>query len=165
MRRPLRAWLPFVPVGIFFGTSYIALFEAFYRAGALVFGGGHIVLQLLRGTVVARGWVSDSAFLAGYGAAQAVPGPLFSFAAYLGAVIGGVSGAALALAGLFLPGLLILGAALPFWDALRSRPDAQAMLRDINGAVVGVLGAALYMPVWTSSIAGPPSERRPTAWR
>jgi chromate transporter len=132
-----------------------ALFEAFYRAGALVFGGGHVVLPLLRGTVVARGWVSDGAFLAGYGAAQAVPGPLFSFAAYLGAVIAGVPGAILALAGLFLPGLLILGGMLPFWDALRARPQAQAALRGVNAAVVGVLGAALYDPVWTSSVARP----------
>jgi chromate transporter len=134
----------------------IALFDAFYRSGALVFGGGHVVLPLLREAFVTPGWVSDDAFLAGYGAAQAVPGPLFTFAAYLGAVAGpsphGVAGAALGLFGIFLPGILILLGALPFWDNLRNRANAQAAMRGVNAAVVGLLGAALYNPLWTSSV-------------
>lgn len=134
----------------------MALFEAFYRSGALVFGGGHVVLPLLRDAIVAPGWVSDNAFLAGYGAAQAVPGPLFTFAAYLGAVVEpaphGVGGAFLGLVGIFLPGMLILLGTLPFWDTLRTRQDAQAAIRGVNAAVVGLLGAALYSPVWTSTI-------------
>src|SRR5713101_1063645 len=137
----------------------ITLFEAFYRSGALVFGGGHVVLPLLREAFVTPGWVSDDAFLAGYGAAQAVPGPLFTFAAYLGAVVGpsphGLAGAALGLIAIFLPGMLILIGTLPFWEALRKRPGAQAMMRGINAAVVGLLGAALYHPVWTSSVKMP----------
>jgi chromate transporter len=137
----------------------VTLFAAFYRSGALVFGGGHVVLPLLRDAFVAPGWVSDNTFLAGYGAAQAVPGPLFTFAAYLGAVVQpsphGVLGAALGLVGIFLPGMLILIGALPFWDSLRARPGAQAAMRGINAAVVGLLGAALYNPVWTSSINTP----------
>jgi chromate transporter len=135
-----------------------ALFDAFYRSGALVFGGGHVVLPLLRQAFVAPGWVSDDAFLAGYGAAQAVPGPLFTFAAYLGAVANlpphGVSGAVLGLIGIFLPGILVLLGTLPFWDALRRKTGAQAMMRGVNAAVVGLLGAALYNPVWTSSVQG-----------
>ncbi len=135
------------------------LFAAFYRSGALVFGGGHVVLPLLREAFVTPGWVSDDAFLAGYGAAQAVPGPLFTFAAYLGAVANqpphGVAGAALGLIGIFLPGLLVLVGTLPFWDALRKKTTAQAMMRGVNAAVVGLLGAALYNPVWTSSVQGP----------
>ncbi|MBR1206372.1 MULTISPECIES: chromate efflux transporter [unclassified Bradyrhizobium] len=133
----------------------LGLFEAFYRSGALVFGGGHVVLPLLREAVVTPGWIGDDAFLTGYGAAQAVPGPLFTFAAYLGAVIGGVPGAITGLLGIFLPGLLILLAALPFWDGFRKRPAAQAMMRGVNAAVVGILGAALYDPVWTSSVHRP----------
>ena len=137
----------------------IVFFEAFYRSGALVFGGGHVVLPLLREAFVAPGWVSDDAFLAGYGAAQAVPGPLFTFAAYLGAVVRlpphGLAGAALGLIGIFLPGLLILMGALPFWDSFRKRADAQAVMRGVNAAVVGLLGAALYSPVWTSSVKTP----------
>ncbi len=133
-----------------------ALFDAFYRTGALVFGGGHVVLPLLRDAVVAPGWVNDNSFLAGYGAAQAIPGPLFTFAAYLGAVVApqpnGVVGATLALVGIFLPGILILIGTLPFWDTFRSRIGAQAAMRGINAAVVGLLGAALYSPVWTSSV-------------
>ncbi len=134
----------------------MALFDAFYRSGALVFGGGHVVLPLLRDAVVTPGWVSDSAFLAGYGAAQALPGPLFTFAAYLGAVATppqrGVFGAAVGLIGIFLPGTLILIGMLPFWDTFRSRSGAQAAMRGVNAAVVGLLGAALYTPVWTSSV-------------
>ena len=135
------------------------LFAAFYRSGALVFGGGHVVLPLLREAFVTPGWVSDDAFLAGYGAAQAVPGPLFTFAAYLGAVVrlqpSGLAGAALGLIGIFLPGILILIGMLPFWDAFRIRPGAQAAMRGINAAVVGLLGAALYNPVWTTSVGTP----------
>ncbi len=134
----------------------VGLFDAFYRSGALVFGGGHVVLPLLRDAFVAPGWVDDNTFLAGYGAAQAVPGPLFTFAAYLGAVVGpaphGVAGAALGLLGIFLPGMLVLVGTLPFWDTLRSRAGAQAAMRGINAAVVGLLGAALYSPIWTSSM-------------
>jgi chromate transporter len=137
----------------------LALFEAFYRSGALVFGGGHVVLPLLRAAVVPPGWVGDDAFLAGYGAAQAVPGPLFTIAAYLGAVAkpapNGVAGAALALIGIFLPGLLILTGTLPFWAEFRRRPDAQAAMKGVNAAVVGLLGAALYDPVWTGAVHSP----------
>jgi chromate transporter len=132
------------------------LFGAFYRSGALVFGGGHVVLPLLSNAFVTPGWVSEDSFLAGYGAAQAVPGPLFTFAAYLGAVVTtlphGFAGAAVGLIGIFLPGILILLAALPFWDAFRQRVAAQAIMRGINAAVVGLLGAALYNPLWTSSV-------------
>jgi chromate transporter len=137
----------------------LALFDAFYRSGALVFGGGHVVLPLLRDAFVAPGWVGDDTFLAGYGAAQAIPGPLFSFAAYLGAVVSlsphGAAGAALGLIGIFLPGILILVGTLPFWNALRSRDDAQAAMRGVNAAVVGILGGALYNPVWISSVKTP----------
>lgn len=133
-----------------------ALFEAFYRSGALVFGGGHVVLPLLRQAFVTPGWVSDATFLAGYGAAQAVPGPLFTFSAYLGSVASisphGLSGAALGLVGIFLPGMLILLGTLPFWDGFRKRAGAQAMMRGVNASVVGLLGAALYNPVWTTSV-------------
>ena len=137
----------------------IALFDAFYRSGALVFGGGHVVLPLLRQAFVTPGWVTDDTFLAGYGAAQAVPGPLFTFAAYLGAVVRpsphGLPGAALGLIGIFLPGILILLGTLPFWDSFRRREGAQAMMRGVNAAVVGLLGAALYNPVWASSVKAP----------
>jgi len=139
--------------------SGVALFNAFYRSGALVFGGGHVVLPLLRDAFVTPGWISDAAFLAGYGAAQAVPGPLFSFAAYLGAAVDirphGLAGAALGLIGIFLPGMLILIAALPFWGTLRARTDAQALMRGINASVVGLLAAALYDPVWSRSVMTP----------
>ena len=134
----------------------VALFSAFYRSGALVFGGGHVVLPLLQNAVVVPGWVSDNTFLAGYGAAQAVPGPLFTFAAYLGAVAsvppGGVAGAMIALVAIFVPGVLCLLGTLPFWHGLRERPRAQAAMRGTNAAVVGLLGAALYDPVWTSAV-------------
>src|SRR5690606_17225319 len=134
-------------------------FDAFYRAGALVFGGGHVVLPLLEAETVAPGWVGRDDFLAGYGAAQAVPGPLFTFAAYLGAIMtpepNGMAGAAIGLVAIFLPGFLLLIGALPFWDAFRTRPAAQAAMRGTNAAVVGILGAALYDPVWTSAIFGP----------
>jgi chromate transporter len=134
----------------------LQLFEVFYRAGSLVFGGGHVVLPLLQAAVVPPGWVSNDAFLAGYGAAQAVPGPLFTFAAYLGTVMSpspnGWAGAMLCLVAMFLPAFLLVIGPLPFWDALRQRPAAQAALRGVNAAVVGLLLAALYRPVWTSAI-------------
>src|SRR5271166_5033295 len=143
----------------FFHSQGLALFEAFYRAGALVFGGGHVVLPLLREAFVTPGWVGDDAFLAGYGAAQAVPGPLFTFAAYLGAVVSpsphGLTGAVLGLIGIFLPGVLILIGTLPFWETFRKRTGAQAVMRGVNAAVVGLLGAALYNQVWTSSVKTP----------
>jgi chromate transporter len=137
----------------------LAVFDSFFRAGSLVFGGGHVVLPLLQAEVVPPGWVTGEQFVAGYGAAQAVPGPLFTFAAYLGAVMGpapnGVSGAALALIAVFLPSFLLVIGVLPFWDDLRGRPSFQAALRGINAAVVGLLLAALYQPVWTSAIHAP----------
>lgn len=137
----------------------IALFDAFYRAGALVFGGGHVVLPLLEAEVVARGWVPADAFLAGYGATQAVPGPLFTFAAYLGAVSSpepnGVVGSGIALIAVFLPGMLLLVGTLPFWNALRRWPQAQTAMRGANAAVVGILGAALYNPVFSSAVLQP----------
>lgn len=138
------------------GNPDMALFDAFYRSGALVFGGGHVVLPLLQAETVATGWLSNEAFLAGYGLTQAVPGPLFTFAAYLGAVANTAStalnGAAIALIGVFLPGILLVYGMLPFWDAFRSRPNAQYAMRGANAAVVGILGAALYHPVWTSAV-------------
>ena len=137
----------------------VELFDAFYRSGALVFGGGHVVLPLLSNAFVTTGWVSQDAFLAGYGAAQAVPGPLFTFAVYLGAVAnispGALAGAALGLVGIFLPGILVLLGTLPFWDVFRRRVGAQAIMRGINAAVVGLLGAALYNPLWISSVKSP----------
>lgn len=141
------------------GSQGLAVFDAFYRAGALVFGGGHVVLPLLESAVVDPGWVTPDAFLAGYGAAQAIPGPIFTFAAYLGAVLeptpNGLAGAALALVAIFLPGFLLLVGAIPFWNVFRSRPTAQALMRGANAAVVGLLGAALYDPLWTATILGP----------
>src|SRR6516162_5845842 len=153
----LLAGLP-VPRGLV-NAQGVALFEAFYRSGALVFGGGHVVLPLLREAFVTPGWVSDDAFLAGYGAAQAVPGPLFTFAAYLGAIVSGsphgLTGAILGLIGIFLPGVLILMGTLPFWETFRKRAGAQAVMRGVNAAVVGLLGAGLYNPLWTSSVKTP----------
>ncbi|MBI4273284.1 MAG: chromate efflux transporter, partial [Rhizobiales bacterium] len=146
--------LPLLAIAI--PSQSLTLFEAFYRAGSLVFGGGHVVLPLLQASVVPPGWVSNDAFLAGYGAAQAVPGPLFTFAAYLGAVMGpqpnGWAGAMLCLVAIFLPSFLLVAGALPFWDDLRRRPAAQSILRGVNAAVVGLLLAALYNPVWTAGI-------------
>jgi chromate transporter len=130
----------------------IDLVDSFYRSGSLVFGGGHVVLPLLQAEVVPPGWVSNDAFLAGYGAAQAVPGPLFTFAAYLGAVIGGWTVAALCLVAVFVPSFLLVAGALPFWEDLRRRAWAQSTLRGVNAAVVGLLLAALYNPVWTAGI-------------
>ncbi len=134
----------------------VALFQAFYRSGALVFGGGHVVLPLLRAATVVPGWIDDNTFLAGYGAVQAVPGPLFTFSAYLGAVVRpephGATGAAIALVGLFLPGLLLVIGVLPFWNALRGSVRTRAVFAGVNASVVGILLAALYTPVWTSSV-------------
>lgn len=140
-------------------SQTLALIDAFYRSGALVFGGGHVVLPLLQAEVVPPGWVSNDAFLAGYGAAQAVPGPLFTFAAYLGAVMGpeprGWLGATICLVAIFAPAFLLVVGALPFWDAVRHHPRVRQALLGINAAVVGLLLAALYKPVWTSGILSP----------
>ena len=134
----------------------IEVFDSFYRVGSLVFGGGHVVLPLLQFEVVGPGWVTNEQFVAGYGAAQAVPGPLFTFAAYLGAVMGsepnGWTGAMLALVAIFVPSFLLVIGALPFWDLLRAMPVFQSALKGINAAVVGLLLAALYNPVWSSAI-------------
>ena len=142
-----------------FPAQGVAVFSAFYRTGALVFGGGHVVLPLLEGAVVARGWSDQASFLAGYGAAQAVPGPLFTFAAYLGATIQPALHPAalgvLALLAIFLPGVLIIVAVLPFWNELRQRRQIQAMFRGVNAAVVGVLISAFIRPVWVSAIHSP----------
>lgn len=137
------------------GSLWLAMFDSFYRSGSLVFGGGHVVLPLLEREVVPAGWVSPQDFLTGYGAAQAVPGPLFTFAGYLGAVAGGIPGAAVAALGIFLPAFLLVGGALPFWNSLRSSSRVQGALAGINAAVVGILLAALYHPLWTTAIAEP----------
>ena len=129
-----------------------ALASAFYRSGALVFGGGHVVLPLLRDAVVGPGWVSPQVFLAGYGAAQAMPGPLFTVASYLGALTGGYRGAAIATVAIFLPGLLLVGGTLPYWQALRTRPYVAAMMKGLNAAVVGLLGAAFIDLLTLSTI-------------
>lgn len=175
-RQPLSAgiprWLAVTSLIIFFGllaalpllrqvepAHWLALIDSFFRSGSLVFGGGHVVLPLLQSEVVPPGWVTKEQFIAGYGAAQAVPGPLFTFSAYLGAVMGpaprGVAGAGLALAAIFLPSFLLVVGVLPFWDTLRTRPAFQSALRGVNAAVVGLLLAALYNPVWTSAINSP----------
>lgn len=143
----LSQWLP---------SQTLAMVDAFYRAGSLVFGGGHVVLPLLQAEVVPSGWVSNEAFLAGYGAAQAVPGPLFTFAAFLGASMNlaptGWIGAIICLLAIFAPSFLLILGALPFWEQLRRSTRAQAALIGVNAAVVGLLLAALYRPVWTSAI-------------
>ncbi|MGZ8424523.1 MAG: chromate efflux transporter [Candidatus Binatia bacterium] len=137
----------------------VELFDSFFRVGSLVFGGGHVVLPLLQTEVVGPGWITNEQFVAGYGATQAVPGPLFTFSAYLGAVMGpepnGWTGAFLALVAIFLPSFLLVVGALPFWDSLRSAPVFQSALKGINAAVVGLLLTALYKPVWTSAIYSP----------
>ncbi|MDH6231802.1 putative chromate ion transporter [Mesorhizobium soli] len=145
------------------------MFDAFYRSGASVFGGGHVVLPLLQAEVVAPGWVATESFLAGYGVAHAVPGPLFTFAAYLGAVMGpppnGAAGASIALIAIFLPRLLLVYGMLPFCDALRVRSTAQAAMRGTNAAVVGILGAALYNPVRTSAVLALAGFLLLTVWK
>lgn len=166
MHMPVSRTVGFISLALFAGLLVglplvagwghgVALFDVFYRAGALVFGGGHVVLPLLEAGTVERGWLSADTFLAGYGAAQAVPGPLFTFAAYLGAASDGILGAAIALVAIFLPGFLILLAALPFWNQLRTVPQVQAGMRGANAAVVGILGLALYDPVFTSAVLSP----------
>ncbi|MBI1943466.1 MAG: chromate efflux transporter [Betaproteobacteria bacterium] len=141
------------------GNHAVALFDSFYRAGSLVFGGGHVVLPMLRAEVVPPGWVSDGDFLAGYGMAQAVPGPLFTFAAYLGTVAKGEPsgwlGGTLALVAIFLPGFLLALAPLPFWNVLRVKPAIRSVMSGINATVVGILLAALYDPIFTSAVRGP----------
>ena len=139
----------------FSASQPIAVFDSFFRVGSLVFGGGHVVLPLLQAEVVSPGWLSNEQFVAGYGAAQAVPGPLFTFSAYLGAVMNGWQGALLALIAIFLPSFLLVIGALPFWDLLRSRRGVQSALSGVNAAVVGLLLAALYRPIWISAILGP----------
>ncbi len=165
-RRAGALWLALFLVGLL-GLPLLAMFlsspawqmaDAFYRAGALVFGGGHVVLPLLQAELVPTGWVDNDVFLAGYGATQVVPGPLFTFAAFLGASSlqgpTGVWGGALALVAVFLPSFLLVAGALPFWEVLRSQRLARAALAGVNAAVVGLLLAALYNPVWTSAIVG-----------
>lgn len=133
----------------------LAWFDSFYRSGSLVFGGGHVVLPLLEREVVPTGWVSKAEFLAGYGATQAVPGPLFTFAGYLGAMAGGISGAMIAVIAIFLPAFLLVAGALPFWNSLRNNPKIQGALTGVNAAVVGLLLAALYDPLWITAIVQP----------
>lgn len=143
----------------FWPSQALAQLDAFYRAGSLVFGGGHVVLPLLQAEVVPRGWVSNETFLAGYGATQAVPGPLFAFAAFLGASMtaapSGWMGAGTCLLAIFLPSFLLVAGALPFWEQLRRSLHTQAALAGVNAAVVGLLGAALYHPVWTGAVFSP----------
>lgn len=136
-------------------SNWIAIFDSFYRSGALVFGGGHVVLPLLERELVPSGLISKEAFLAGYGATQAVPGPLFTFAAYLGAVINGWQGGLFATMAIFLPAFLLIFGTLPFWDALRSNSKIKGALSGVNAAVVGILISAFYQPIWTSSILAP----------
>jgi chromate transporter len=149
--------LPFAVVAT--GNHVVALFDAFYRSGSLVFGGGHVVLPLLQASTVQPGWVGNDAFLAGYGAAQAVPGPLFTFSAYLGTVMGpqpnGWLGGLICLAGIFLPSFFLAIGPLPFWNWFRQHPAMRSVLKGVNAAVVGLLLAALYTPVWTSAIHAP----------
>lgn len=135
--------------------KWIAIFDSFYRSGSLVFGGGHVVLPLLEREFVPTGWLSEESFLAGYGAAQAVPGPLFTFAAYLGAVMNGWQGGILATIAIFLPAILLIFGTLPFWDSLRRNPNINRALMGVNAAVVGILISAFYQPIWTSSILSP----------
>jgi chromate transporter len=140
-------------------SQTLAVFQAFYSTGALVFGGGHVVLPLLQAATVAPGWIDSATFLAGYGGAQALPGPLFAFAVYLGALFqakpNGLAGAILALAAIFLPGLLLVLAVLPFWNRLRADSAMRSLLAGVNASVVGILAAALYRPLWTSTLKAP----------
>lgn len=135
--------------------QWVAMFDSFYRSGSLVFGGGHVVLPLLEREFVPTGWLSEETFLAGYGATQAVPGPLFTFAAYLGAVINGWKGGLIATIAIFLPAFLLILGTLPFWDSLCRNPTIKRALMGVNAAVVGILIAAFYQPIWTSSIVEP----------
>lgn len=157
----LFALLLLLPPIIFQIQSFqsLAIFHTFYRAGALVFGGGHVVLPVLQPLTVGRGWIDNDVFLAGYGAAQALPGPLFAFAAYLGASVRpgphGIAGALIALIAIFLPGLLLVVAVLPFWNSIRRNQRTQGIFAGINASVAGILLAALYTPVWTSAVHAP----------
>jgi chromate transporter len=168
MHFPISKGVGFVSLWLFFGLlillpflreatnlNWVAMFDCFYRSGSLVFGGGHVVLPLLEREFVPTGWLSEEAFLAGYGAAQAVPGPLFTFAAYIGAVINGWQGGLLATAAIFLPAFLLILGTLPFWDALRRNSSISRALMGVNAAVVGILIAAFYHPIWTSTIKAP----------
>ena len=158
------AWLVLLVVGLIglpilaatFEERAVEIVDAFYRTGSLVFGGGHVVLPLIEQEVVPTGWLDESTFIAGYGAAQAVPGPLFTFAAYLGAAFevepNGVAGGLLALGAIFLPSFFLVWGVLPFWDRLRAVPSVRAALIGVGAAVVGILAAALYDPVWTSAV-------------
>ncbi|RSL35073.1 chromate transporter [Salibacterium salarium] len=165
MAVPIRAKTGAICLGIFlsllvllpiarsmFSIEALDVFDSFYRAGALVFGGGHVVLPLLEQEVVSLGWVNAEEFLAGYGAAQAVPGPLFTFASYLGAVMGGWSTALLATIAIFLPAFLLIIGSIPFWDKLRQHAKINAALYGVNASVVGILAAAFYDPIFTSAI-------------
>lgn len=167
-RRSGLIWLSMFGLGLVslpllaavYPAQWLQLVEAFFRVGSLVFGGGHVVLPLLQAEVVPNGWVNESDFLAGYGAAQAVPGPLFTFSAFLGASVqgspSGVMGGLLCLVAIFLPSFLLVAGALPFWEQLRAQPRARAALAGVNAAVVGILLAALYQTIWTSTIQSPP---------
>ena len=135
--------------------EWIGVFDRFYRSGSLVFGGGHVVLPLLEREFVPNGMISKEAFLAGYGAAQAVPGPLFTFAAYLGAIMSGWTGGVVATLAIFLPAFLLIFGSLPFWESLRRNPKIKGALMGVNAAVVGILLAAFYQPIFTSSIMEP----------
>ncbi|MDQ1001539.1 chromate transporter [Neobacillus niacini] len=165
---PLSRSFAFICLGLFFGllivlpilreltaSSWVAMFDSFYRSGSLVFGGGHVVLPLLEQEFVPSGWLSKEAFLAGYGAAQAVPGPLFTFAAYIGAVVNGWAGGLLATFAIFLPAFLLVLGTLPFWVTINRNPKITGAIMGVNAAVVGILISAFYDPIWTSSIPGP----------
>ncbi|MCO4850675.1 chromate efflux transporter [Bacillus vallismortis] len=168
VRFPISKTFGTVCLSVFFGLlvllpilreaadlRWLSMFDSFYRAGSLVFGGGHVVLPLLEQEFVPAGMVSKEAFLAGYGAAQAVPGPLFTFAAYLGAVMSGWQGGMLAAIAIFLPAFLLILGALPYWDVLRRNPNLKGALAGVNAAVVGILISAFYFPIWTSAILNP----------
>lgn len=129
------------------------MFDSFYRSGSLVFGGGHVVLPLLEREFVPGGWLSEASFLAGYGATQAVPGPLFTFAAYIGTVLNGWGGGLLATFAIFLPAFLLIVGTLPFWNFVRKNPKIQGAIMGVNAAVVGILVSSFYQPIWTSSIS------------
>jgi chromate transporter len=165
---PLSRKLAFLCLGLFFGllivlpilreltaSSWVAMFDSFYRSGSLVFGGGHVVLPLLEREFVPSGLLSKEEFLAGYGAAQAVPGPLFTFAAYIGAIVDGWAGGLLATFAIFLPAFLLVLGTLPFWNSLSRNSKIKGALMGVNAAVVGILISAFYTPIWTSSILGP----------
>ena len=165
MNFPISRLFGSVCLGLFFGlllllpiinglisSNWLAMFDSFYRSGALVFGGGHVVLPLLQSEFVPTGQITEEAFLSGYGATQAVPGPLFTFAAYLGTVMFGWQGGILATIAIFLPAFLLVIGTLPFWDILRNHPKMRGSLMGVNAAVVGILISAFYHPIWTSSI-------------